>query len=82
MIELNHTHDVDARSWVETANAAGTDFPIQNLPYAMFRRIGSPEPFRGGVAIGDQVLDLAALATARMPTAWRSMRHAPPRCPR
>jgi fumarylacetoacetase len=65
MIELNHTHDVDARSWVESANAAGTDFPIQNLPYAEFRRIGSPEPFRGGIAIGDQVLDLAALAAGQ-----------------
>lgn len=64
MIALNHTHDASARSWVESANAAGTDFPIQNLPYAMFRRVGSPEPFRGGVAIGDQVLDLAALATS------------------
>ncbi|QNK71556.1 fumarylacetoacetase [Variovorax sp. PAMC26660] len=62
MIALNHTHDANARSWVESANVAGTDFPIQNLPYAMFRRIGSPKPFRGGVAIGDQVLDLAALA--------------------
>ncbi|QOF78722.1 fumarylacetoacetase [Variovorax sp. 38R] len=62
MIELNHTHDVGARSWVASANVAGCDFPIQNLPYAMFRRTGSPEPFRGGVAIGDQVLDLAALA--------------------
>ncbi|WP_159279017.1 fumarylacetoacetase [Variovorax boronicumulans] len=59
---LNHTHDVGARSWVASANVAGSDFPIQNLPYAMFRRTGSPEPFRGGVAIGDQVLDLAALA--------------------
>ncbi|WP_099797324.1 fumarylacetoacetase [Variovorax sp. 54] len=62
MIELNHTHDVGARSWVASANVAGSDFPIQNLPYAMFRRTGRPEPFRGGVAIGDQVLDLAALA--------------------
>jgi len=42
MIELNHTHDVGARSWVASANAPGCDFPIQNLPYAMFRRTGSP----------------------------------------
>ena len=65
MVALNHTHDAGARSWVDTANAAGTDFPIQNLPYAVFRRMGSTEPFRGGVAIGDQVLDLAALASGR-----------------
>ena len=44
----------------------GGDFPIQNLPFAVFRRAGSAEPFRGGVAIGDQVLDLAALAAARL----------------
>jgi fumarylacetoacetase len=56
-ITLNHTHDVHARSWVESANAAGSDFPVQNLPHAVFRRVG------GGEAIGDLVLDLAALAT-------------------
>jgi fumarylacetoacetase len=59
---LNHTHDAGARSWLASANVAGCDFPIQNLPYAVFRRTGSLELFRGGVAIGDQVLDLAALA--------------------
>ncbi len=37
-----------------------SDFPVQNLPFAVFRRRGSSEAFRGGVAIGDQVLDLAA----------------------
>ena len=66
MIALNHTHDAAARSWLDTANAAGTDFPIQNLPYAVFRRAGSPEPFRGGVAIGDQVLDMAALSARQL----------------
>ena len=57
-----HTHDPDARSWLASANAAGCDFPIQNLPFAVFRRAGGGEAFRGGVAIGDQVVDLAALA--------------------
>jgi fumarylacetoacetase len=66
MVALNHTHDVSARSWIDTANAAGTDFPIQNLPHAVFRRTGSTEPFRGGVAIGDQVLDLVALSARPM----------------
>ena len=66
MIALNHTHDAAARSWLDTANAAETDFPIQNLPYAVFRRAGSPEPFRGGVAIGDQVLDMAALSARQL----------------
>ncbi|ERI52275.1 hypothetical protein N878_19725 [Pseudomonas sp. EGD-AK9] len=61
-MELNHTHDPEARSWLESANAPGTDFPIQNLPFGVFRRKGSSEAFRGGVAIGDQVIDLAAIA--------------------
>lgn len=59
---LNETHDLNLRSWVASANAADTDFPIQNLPFAEFRRKGSSEAFRGGVAIGDQVVDLAAVA--------------------
>jgi fumarylacetoacetase len=62
---LNDSHDPNRRSWVESANAPGTDFPIQNLPFAVFRRAGSRESFRGGVAIGDQILDLAALHEAR-----------------
>ncbi|MDO9435599.1 fumarylacetoacetase [Hydrogenophaga sp.] len=61
-MELNHTHDANARSWLDSANALGTDFPIQNLPFGVFRRKGSSEAFRGGVAIGDQVIDLAAIA--------------------
>ncbi len=56
------TNDPNASSWVPTANGSGADFPIQNLPIAVFRRLESSAPFRGGVAIGDQVLDLAALA--------------------
>jgi fumarylacetoacetase len=96
MNALNATHDPALRSWVESANSAGTDFPIQNLPFAVFRRRGaegagnegtaggggqgsgghrggsggeggegfrggnSGERFRGGVAIGDQVLDLGS----------------------
>ncbi len=59
---LNHTHDPAATSWLASANAQGIDFPIQNLPLAVFRRHGSGEAFRGGVAIGDQVLDLGAAA--------------------
>jgi len=62
MTTLNETHDPDLRSWVATANAIGCDFPIQNLPFAVFRREGSREAYRCGVAIGDQVLDLAAVA--------------------
>ena len=61
MTALNATHDPALRSWVASANEAGTDFPIQNLPFGRFRRAGSDEPFRIGVAIGDQVLDLRAV---------------------
>lgn len=62
---LNPTHDAQARSWLASAN--GSDFPIQNLPYGRFRRAGSQEKLRCGVAIGDQVIDLARLVTQ---TAW------------
>ena len=57
---LNATHDPALRSWVASANQAGCDFPIQNLPLGRFRPAGTVEPFRIGVAIGDQVLDLKA----------------------
>jgi fumarylacetoacetase len=59
---LDATNDPQRKSWVSAANAPGNDFPIQNLPLAVFRRHGSGEPFRGGIAIGDQVLDLELLA--------------------
>ena len=58
MIKLDSTHAPELNSWVESANAEGTDFPVQNLPYARFKRVGVDEPARVGVAIGDQVLDL------------------------
>ena len=57
---LNETHDPTLRSWVESANDPGSDFPIQNLPYGVFRRAASTEPMRVGVAIGDMILDLPA----------------------
>ncbi len=62
-MHLNETHDPALRSWVASANQPDIDFPIQNLPFAIFRRQGSSEVFRGGVAIGDQVLDLAAVVS-------------------
>jgi fumarylacetoacetase len=58
---LDFTHDPNARSWVESANADGTDFPLQNLPFGRFRRAGTNEALRIGVAIGSEVLDLHAL---------------------
>jgi fumarylacetoacetase len=64
-VALNFTHDPARRSWVAKANHPDNDFPIQNLPFAVFRR-GSQEAFRGGVAIGDQIVDLAALAQSAL----------------
>ncbi len=64
MFVTNKTHDPALTSWVESANVENSDFPIQNLPFAVFRREGSEESFRGGVAIGNQVVDLAAVAAA------------------
>lgn len=58
---LNQTHDPARRSWIESANTAATDFPLQNLPYGIFRSGENLIP-RIGVAIGDQILNLAALA--------------------
>jgi fumarylacetoacetase len=56
---IDVTHDPDLRSWVESANSADTDFPIQNLPFGRFRP-GADAPWRIGVAIGNQVLGLRA----------------------
>lgn len=61
MMKLNETHDPDLKSWVRSANDGLTDFPIQNLPYATFR-CDNKDEFRGGVAIGDQILDLLLLS--------------------
>ena len=64
MPDLNETHSAALRSWLASAHAPDSDFPIQNLPFGVFRRRGSGEPFRGGVAIGDAVFDLAAAHAA------------------
>jgi len=58
---IDATHDSALESWVESANEASADFPIQNLPIGRFRARGSAERWRSGVAIGDQVLDLEAV---------------------
>ena len=60
-IELNATHDPRRRSWVESANAPGCDFPIQNLPFGLF---DDGRGARGGVALGDRIIDLSALRAA------------------
>jgi fumarylacetoacetase len=61
MTSLDETHDPSRRSWVPSAEGHG-DFPIQNLPFGVFSPPGG-EP-RAGVAIGDRIVDLAALAVS------------------
>lgn len=61
-MDLNETHDPARRSFVPGAQADGTDFPLQNLPFGVFRADGTEA--RCGVAIGDQVLDLRAAVDA------------------
>jgi len=56
---LDTTHDPALRSWVTSANEPGSDFPIQNLPFGVFVRRGTEDWPRVGIAIGDQVLDVA-----------------------
>lgn len=63
-VSLDHTHDPDARSWVESANSPETDFPIQNLPFGIFRRVETRERPHVGLAIGDSILDLTGCAEA------------------
>ncbi|MDQ3711660.1 MAG: fumarylacetoacetase [Acidobacteriota bacterium] len=58
MINVNETHDPNLKSWIESANASDTDFPIQNLPFCVFTRACTYENVRVGVAVGDFVLDI------------------------
>jgi fumarylacetoacetase len=62
MMHLDSTHDPSRGSWVASANSHA-DFPIQNLPLGVFAPAGDATP-RGGVAIGDAILDLAAASRA------------------
>ena len=62
---VNDTHDPGLTSWVTSANDGVTDFPIQNLPFGIFRLRGTRDAPRVGVAIGDQILDLAPAAQSR-----------------
>jgi fumarylacetoacetase len=65
-VTLDQTNDPGLRSWVAPANDAASDFPIQNLPFGVFKRAGADERSRIGVAIGDQIVDVAACADERL----------------
>ena len=72
MIAIDATHDPERRSWVESAQEATGDFPIQNLPLGVVRPRRTADStdsngWRVAVAIGDQALDLRALAAALPP---------------
>jgi fumarylacetoacetase len=56
---LNQTHHPDRYSWIESTQLPETDFPLQNLPFGIFQNHADPSP-RVGVAIGNEILDLAA----------------------
>lgn len=57
MASVDQTHDPDLRSWVASANGH-SEFPIQNLPFGIFNTGGEG---RGGIAIGDEILDISAV---------------------
>jgi fumarylacetoacetase len=61
---LDETHDSKVTSWVDSANVADTDFPLQNLPFGVFRRRGEDDKAKVGVAIGDRILDLDGIQSA------------------
>jgi len=58
---LDETHDPKVQSWIESANVVGTDFPVQNLPFGVFRRRDAGAQARVGVAIGGRLLDVDGL---------------------
>jgi fumarylacetoacetase len=60
-MDTMHPNDPKLRSFI--AVDSSSDFPIQNLPYGVFFTPERPE-LRVGVAIGDRILDLAALESA------------------
>ena len=57
----DNTHAATAQSWVASADGHA-DFPIQNLPFGVFSPDGAAP--RGGVAIGDAILDIPAALEA------------------
>jgi fumarylacetoacetase len=58
-MSLDETHDPKRKSWVPSADGHA-EFPIQNLPLGIFSRAENRR--RPGVAIGESILDLGALA--------------------
>lgn len=57
--QIDKTHDPKLACWVEGAQGHA-QFPVQNLPYGIFSH--GDDRRRVGVAIGEHVLDVAAIA--------------------
>jgi len=67
---IDRTHDPARISWVGGAEP-GSDFPLQNLPLGIFS--DSAGARRAGAAIGDYILDLAAVAASGLfDEEWRA----------
>jgi fumarylacetoacetase len=62
----DETHDPALTSWVESAQAEHTDFPVQNLPFGVFRHPDRDELPRVGIAIGDRIFDVTAARHAEL----------------
>ena len=73
---VDETHDSALSSWVPSANTRGTDFPVQNLPLGVFRRRGTNDRPRIGVAIGDAIFDLYHATQENLVTGADSLREA------
>ena len=62
---MDESHDPTLQSWVESANDGLTDFPIQNLALGIFSTKKN-QSRRVGMAIGDEIVDLAVVHAAGM----------------
>ena len=83
MPHLDATHDPAATTWVESGQAPGTEFPIQNLPFGVFSLHGhAVADDRIGVAIGNEVLDLYGCLEAQVAGFERPELQAACRAPR
>jgi fumarylacetoacetase len=56
---MDKTNNPDLKSWIQVEK--GSNFPIQNLPFGIFRRHGKPPS--AATRIGDTIIDLHALAS-------------------
>jgi len=59
---LDETHNLNAQSWVESANLERSDFPIQNLPFGAFRGRDANGRTKAGIAIGEHIVDIDGIA--------------------